>query len=362
MNEMVEVVLIEDPIGLYELDSAFDFEDFLSIVYVESKLISDFPWLSFLQESNTIILKKDIFIHGLETTYQNVTSEITVTDEIGYFMMHESQRLMAPESEVSEEWNKLPESLSGLYGEKPYITTASLLPIISELRDVLQGKPVSSYLIQYLDQNTQSNIGSTSNYQPYDFIITEDLITRKLQSSVVPLFWGQKTTQDESVLTFINTGNEIVLDPHNSQQIEVQLQHRIGERILSRTLILKSDTPIKKIYLSEETTCGYEEKILESLATFNLEIKTAYNETTKFPIILYPDTLVIYRSADIGYLTSNTALLSHNNIQLQTADNIIPSEVPTLIDFTNYFKVDDQIIETEPLSDSLVYIKYSVTQ
>ncbi len=361
MNEYAYTALATVSETPYRVGAVYDIDDSIMMVDWSQQSLADFPWLAFLKEETVLSLSEDKAISGLHIDTLNHKVKILVSDAPGFHILSESSVLGVFQGGEEQEWNKLPESLDWLYGDKPYITTVDILPILDSLRDALSNYEAIDGLSDYINSHSYNQPSSLSSYASYSNLELDKLVPHGLPS-YVDMNLGVEKTYEEIDIEFTETDGEFILEDHPPSEIQILLTQQIGDYISSQVIRISSDyTMIKKIYLSTNTDISnYFETDLVSTVSFQVSINRAYNETTQLPFQLDDSIIRCDRDVPSSVLTSDSGILGSISLELRTPTQVIPHSTASGPLSTSTILFDGVATNTEFIDNSIIYMEYTV--
>jgi len=363
MNGSTDTTLSTSSTVPIRLASAYDTEGNVSIVDWTTSQVSDFPWMAFLKEESEMILNEEIHISGVDNTVKEYIMPIIVPDALGYYMIEESAKLIYGNDSLFHEWNKLPADLSWLYKDKPYMTSADISPVLNDLHHAIDTGEVSDTFSSYIETHTYKSPRSITAYGSYGLYFQNDMVEPHGNASTVNLKLGSEQFPNKEVIEFTKVDDSITMGSNNSTILEVIIQKRIGDYVLGQTLYITSDKILEEINLTTDPFIGTAEiNTLNSTIQFKVVLSTLYNQTTQFSIWAETDTITCERSAPLTVLTSNEGILTAPTVELRTASNVLPDSVATGPLSTQVLMLDSQMIQIEPVENSIIYAEYFVSQ
>jgi len=361
MNEPVDIPLSLTESTPFKVSSVYREDGQIIPVEWNSMILASFPWLIFLGEATELTVGSETYVFGLVDNIERSDVPVTVSDALGFYMIDESIRPLFGKEYEYVDWNKLPPTLSWLYGDKPYITSKDLTPILAELRDAIKTGTVSDDLYRYLETRTYDAPKQTESYLSYGLYFENDMLVPHGLPSKVDMRLGFYNYKGKEQLDFIEYDNTIELDNDEARIIEIVIQQRLGDAVSAQVLIIDSPLFIPK-YINL-TTSEVGEQLWRSLSdykTFQLSLTLLYNVSKQLPLYAETDTITTNRHIPLRTLSSEEGYIGSPSLELRTISKVIPSgvEVPNITADALLF--DDNMISIDHLDDATLYAEYQI--
>lgn len=361
MNEYTDTPIGTNLTVPFRLASAYNTEGKISIVDWTTNVVSDFPWMAFLKEETDLTLQTSTHIVGVSTTDVEYHMHIIVSDALGFHMIEESAKLIYGNEAMFHEWNKLPVSLSWLYGDKPYMTSVDIAPIMNDLHHAIDTGEASSSLYSYIETHSYRSPRSVTAFGSYSLYFEDNMVEPHGKASTINLKLGIEKFPNKEDISHTHVDDTITLDSNSSEVLEVVLQQRIGNYVSGQTLYIIADEILSEINLTVDTLVGTSHSTdIDNIKRFKVILSTLYNQTTRFPIWTETDNITCERSTGITLLTSNEGIINAPAVKLRTAATVIESGVDTIALSTSVLMLDDKLIVVGPIVDSVVFAEYEI--
>jgi len=362
MNEPQDTPITVTSGSPYRVESVYSNNGDIIPVDWSYIILSEFPWLSFLTEDDTLIIESDVHVFGLENSEDKFHIPIDTIDSLGFYMIDESASIQFKQQAYEADWNKLPPSLSWLYLDRPYMTSSDMNSILLELKDAIQIGAASAELTSYIETHTYKKPIKTQAYNSYGIYFDNDMLEPhgKLSKVLMKLGFAAKDIKRE--LAFIYDQDEIIIN-NDSTLLEIIIQQRIGRYISAQVIYLDSKTnPPHIINLTADDTLKFSDTLLDTTQRFQLDLMLLYNVSQQFP--LWCDRNVVYtdREVPLRILTSESGIVGTSSIELRTESTVMPTMTEIGPLSTKYLMFDNEIIQVDTVDNEIIYSEYIVTR
>jgi len=364
MNSPVEINISSSSSNPVRLASAYGQDGNILILDWYSEVLSGFPWMAFLREEQTMEIATFIHIFGIDVEEQLYSSTIVVPDVLGFQMLTENLSFINQPDLSVKEWTKLPMSLAWLYGERPYITTQDLLPVMSDLKESINTGIATNALYKYIDTHAYRTPVSVSAYSSYGSYYDESMLVPHGLPNSVKMKLGVMHNSVKRNINYTGTIDALVLEDNDSSSVEIIIQYQFGTYFSGHRIniqrINKVDK-IKEVNLSFDNTLGQEWiEELPGSAIFTLSLIKAYGIDRKFPIYTYSDTARTSITAPFGVLT-NAGQVSAPPILPYIDNKLILNGIESTPINGNTLYFGNSYIRTELLDQERIYLEYSIS-
>ena len=361
MNEFTETPISTDAQALTSVNSVFDNNDDI-VFYIENiEEIAPFPWMSFLKDDTELILSENISIRGISTYSLEHNIDILSIDPYGMQMIEDSAKLLYESESVTQiEWIKLPENLSWLYKDKPYMKASDVTQISNEIRSAINNGYASSDLISFINTHTYRAPLSILNYNSYGAYYDNSMV-EFVRRSMVNMKLGIENKLDIQNIEFSKVDNELILTDSNANVAEITFQRRIGDYQSVYTTTIISDSIISNIFLGTGGT-GLDETTENSSSKFIIVLDKFYSNTNQLPIWCEKNTFTSERTTPIWVLVSESGNIpAEPELVLRTSETVIVKNGTTFINSANRIFFDNDSAVIDMISEEEIYTEYHLT-